>query len=239
MPDFSHIETRRALHRLAWALAIVVAFGTYVFSSPHSPLSDLTLVHHGAYLEIAVPDSMTISATTTGMILVMRTTHTASILGQGAESFVQGSASIESPIVLHPGEQAYITPGQSPTGTSFRNNTCAGYLAQFQEFTPPLPDSCPLPEYFGGDKSCASYIRTLPQCEIVYNDTRISRLSKQCRAFVANEFNYNSCMRTSKIAFGEWRIYAPGIETFEDEPAIDLYDSDRTYIGTFSRRANR
>jgi len=228
-------ETWHAIRALTIALGVYIIVGSGIHTPEKSPLQGISLIHHGAFLEISVPSDFPHTATTTGLIVVARHTKVASVLGKGSEHFVQGAVNSEADVLLHPGESAYISAGESPTGTSFRVNACTGYLSQFQTFIPPLNRPCPTPLYTGGEASCAHYVSSLSSCEIVYNDIAFPKLSKQCRAFVASEFTYNGCTRSTPVTFYEWRLFTPGISSFENEPVIDLYDQSRRIIGSFQQ----
>ncbi len=65
------------------------------------------------------------------------------VIPQGTLTFVTGAAPVQQLVALAPGDRAIITTGVSPVGTSFRVNSCSGYLNQVATFTPALQMNCP------------------------------------------------------------------------------------------------
>lgn len=157
-------------------------------------------------------------------------------------------------VILNRGERAIVTtamPGtQSPYRiTSFKENSCSGYLENMDEyaFTPPLNQSCPNPSLEPGQENlepaCRDLISTLSSCRVPRFDTKDSqgepcsncvngkRVSSQCYAFIQERFNYQGCIayhqndpnfsgRTWRIFLGRgWEMWA------EDYESIELFNS--------------
>lgn len=137
---------------------------------------------------------------------------------RGANLFLLGNLNEQQDISLNPGFSAIVMSGFSPVGTSFRENTCSGYLAQSQQFEPSLSETCPehsdsLPLTADnirtyGD-SCFDYLRSLPSC--TFPTSFPTTISSACRLFVSNHFSYNGCVQDNRGRPGfqsdTWRIY--------------------------------
>lgn len=136
----------------------------------------------------------------------------------GVATYQQGSANATEPIVLYPGEEAIVSTGRSPIGTSFRINKCSEYLTQFQEFIPSLSSQCPAPideasdsldRSVYTDNTCLDYIDTLQTCRI--DLTPPTNLSEACRSFIFNRLTYQGCVQEHRNDFDfktkQWRIY--------------------------------
>lgn len=160
-----------------------------------------------------------------------------------------GRVNTTEPILLYPGERAYITTGESPIGVSFRENMCTGYLSQFQDFYPSLSRSCPRPidemERFGSidldNDNCYDYVERLPSCRIVLDEAEDEDISRSCKNFVVRELTYTGCVENHRydIDFdrGVWRIYL-GLDVDDDEDEDepdDLWRSEREIIKLMDR----
>ncbi|MCE9643839.1 hypothetical protein K8Q93_01135 [Candidatus Parcubacteria bacterium] len=128
-----------------------------------------------------------------------------------------GSINVEQTIYARGGDRLYLVSGRSPTGYSFRVNSCMGYFTRLQAFTPSLDTQCIRPETYKLpqrpnqlEDRCLDYLESLPSC-FLPTATIPQNLSQECQSFVANNYNYNSCLLGSKDKSGfyknEWRIY--------------------------------
>lgn len=137
-----------------------------------------------------------------------------------------------APIVLHPGETAYLITGESPIDASFRENECLGYFTK-KNFTPYLSQNCPSPQddydrYYTGntykDDGCYNLIRTLYSCDVPKNT---SGLSSSCYNFIDNHLTYSGCVAThrgdARFWGNAWRIYLGRTEITRS------HDSTRKY----------
>lgn len=172
-----------------------------------------------------------------GWSLVSTLTGKRGVIPQAADPFVLGALNRVLPVMLGSGDSAIIATGVSPVGVSFRESSCTGYLAQMQEFTPQLDNSCPAPsdilpaneqnyQTYGTD--CVDYVASIPSCE--FPAQMPSSLSANCRAFVQNNLSYNGCVSAhqSDIDFKRptWRLYlASGVDLWSDRhDVIKLLD---------------
>ena len=155
-----------------------------------------------------------------------------------------GELNEQNQIDLAPGGVAVITTGESPVGTSLRENECSGYLEQLQSYTPPIETQCPSPgnetaqatEY---GQSCADYVSSLPFC--TFPQTVPSGISAQCQAYVQTTFSYNGCVQTYEndptFASNDWRIYieyASHDLWHNDHDTIRLLDSQGETVAVTS-----
>lgn len=143
---------------------------------------------------------------------------TSAVLPRGVDVPVSGVVNPLQDIVLRPGERAIVVSGQPPIGASFRENKCIGYLGTFQNFSPRLPQNCPIPvdelaSFYGTsslhDPACVDYVETLPRCQTVIAPP--ASASSACQNFLTTYLHYNGCVNAHRhdIDFDgdTWRIY--------------------------------
>ena len=170
------------------------------------------------YLTLSVSSNAGVPVDITGWTLESDATGNAAVIPGGTPLPLSGIVNSAADIVLEPGQQAIILSGQSPIGASFQENKCIGYFANFQTFSPALPQSCPSPStelqtYYGPsyirDASCIDYVNTLNRCEAVL--TPPTTISGACQSFVLKYFNYNGCVQAHQndadFAGNTWRVY--------------------------------
>jgi hypothetical protein len=170
----------------------------------------------------------------------------------GAGLFQAGAANQAlTPILLSPGGEAVITSGKVPErnpypiNTSFRLNRCSGYLEDLPHynFTPRLSSDCPdpgeEPEVVNLPNQCYDFVRSLAACHDPeferrsdgrYVDDRPDELTLQCRQFVEERFNYQTCVEryrnTPEFYEDEWRVFLGSSWELwaERREHIQLYD---------------
>lgn len=200
-----------------------------VFGTP-SPYAKAVYLSNGArtaqnetaateYVAIAAAYGNSKPITITGWSLQSVISGVRVYIPSGVSPFTLGALNTLSPIQLEPGVSAVVATGLSPTGVSFRENKCTGYLEQFQSFTPSLSQSCPAPSEemplnastiaTYGD-TCVDFVQTLPYCRF-YTGFVPQGATAACSAFIGERLSYNGCVRQHKIDsdFFEntWRIY--------------------------------
>ncbi len=129
---------------------------------------------------------------------------------------IMGVPYITDDLEVTAGGQVIVSSGKSPIGESFQVNICSGYLGQFQTFTPALRNDCPEPlvalesSSANAELSCRTFVATLPRCQ-AYGGSFPSDLSSDCKLFVTEKLNYNSCVsdhnRESNFYLPEWRVF--------------------------------
>ncbi len=228
-----------------------VAYGT------PSPYQDIVSMSHSVSgagasnpinesIQIRVSPQTNVPVNVSGWTLESEATGAASIIPRGTEVPTSGIVNPAQDIVLLPGEQATVVSGYSPIGTSFKENKCIGYFAQFQHFSPPLPQNCPVPSdeliaHAGfplHDASCIDYIRGLPRCTTALSPPM--NISSACQSFAVTYLNYNGCVDTHKndadFSGSTWRIYLGRTAPFfhPQHDVVKLLDAKGNTVAAFS-----
>lgn len=223
--------------------------GTATSQSAHSisiERSSVGLVYSNPSQEfILLTNSGAVGVSLSGYRLVSRKTHLSATLPDGVEVARSGSVNPNTPITLRPGDRALVTTGSSPVGTSFRENSCVGYLGQFQSFYPPLIKSCPLPSsevsraYSGSDKgSCTSFAARISQCSTLVSGSGQS--SPSCMNFLQSTLSYNPCVEAHQqdpgFASANWRVYlGQNSELWaNDHDTVTLVDPSGKEVDSFT-----
>jgi hypothetical protein len=188
----------------------------------------------------------------TGWKFISMQTGNSATIGTAAVVPVSGAVNTTGAIILHPGNTAYFTSGRSPTGISFRENICAGYLDQYQQLTPIIALQCPSPtaEYVdtygdrpNDDPNCLNFVNSLAQCE---NVTRLpitsdgNPLSSRCYSFATQHLSYNSCVANHSKDIGfpgtVWHFFFGRSTELWAQPhdTIKLVDSSGKTVDVFS-----
>lgn len=170
------------------------------------------------YLTIRTASNMPERITVTGWRIESTATSLGATLLQAAELPFQGTLNPQGPVVLGPGQTAYIVTGRSPNGTSFRTNLCTGYFEQFQNFEPRLRLDCPSPETEADaflttgeyNDECHSIVRSLSRCTFNTQSVPLSA-GTRCEQLIHSELSYNGCMNRHKndpkFYKNEWYLY--------------------------------
>lgn len=152
----------------------------------------------------------------TGWRLVSGSSGRGARIPEGAALPRSGRVNDTGRIVLQPGEQAIVVTGESPTGVSFKENKCIGYLSKAQRFHPSLGSSCPaaydeFDRFFSGnelrDDRCYELMQQTSSC----TTPKDSGMSRACIALIDDYLTYNGCVEHHRYDtdFDErtWRIY--------------------------------
>lgn len=169
------------------------------------------------YVTVRLASSASSGISITGWTIRSEVTGASLVIPSGTQVLRAGKVNQTAAIVLAPGEEAIITTGRSPAGSSFRENLCTGYLGQYQEYVPSLDAACPVPlaefdEYFTDDTNgeCETFVRSIGYCET--EPDLPSRLPASCERFIEERLTYNGCVnaheRDSNFAIPTWRIFA-------------------------------
>lgn len=206
------------LARLEGQAAELAAFGS---PSPYRDQVEIVSVRPSEdeameYVTIRLSSSATAPIAISGWRLYSNATGKSAVIPYGTELPRSGFNSL-GVITLKPGEEALLTTGSSPIGTSFRENMCVGYFAERDRFNPSLWSSCPAPldefdRYYQGNKldddECYYYLQSQSSCT---NVPTKSDLSNACRALIDTYLDYSGCVTAhryeSRFVDDTWRIY--------------------------------
>ena len=100
-----------------------------------------------------------------------------------------------SDIRMKNGDTVYLYSASAPF--NLRINECSGYINQFANFQPQIPENCPQVDYsqiqnFTGQ--CRQYIETLGGCQAPdMSNVEIPRTDYACQDYLENNFTYKSC----------------------------------------------
>ncbi len=197
------------------------------------------------YLQIAANYSNTESVDIAGWTLESALTGTHVVIPPGASPFIANSANVLGPVTLDPGALALVSSAPSPVGVSFRENTCTGYLGQFQTFSPPLSEACPAPsdvlpltetnlQQYGD--ACFDAITNISSCRFPQN---LSTVSAACRSYLTTSLSYNGCVQHNQFRSGfeenMWRVYlgTSGDLWRNSHDAIRLLDASGKTVSVF------
>ncbi len=198
------------------------------------------------YVVILVSGTSDTTVSTAGWKIVSKASGAGAPLPQGTEVPRSGRVNPLSPITLRGGDQMIVTTGRSPVGISFKENKCAGYFEENQDFNPSLQTNCPTPSqefsrfYDNEDDngSCAAYVRSIPYCA---TETRASgNISSSCENFVEKHLNYNGCVDTHKgdpdFLGSTWRVFLGSREELwrRDRETITLLDGQNKVIDSIT-----
>lgn len=170
----------------------------------------------------------------TGWELVSTSTDETVRIPKGTKIGHVSDTGLLSNIVVSPGEQVILTTGRSPLSSSFKENSCGGYLAANFTFTPSISTyACPSPvdelrTYYTGDAEgyvyCKKYLETVYGCNAL--EDAPTRVPSSCSSFMNSELTYEGCVANhqndSNFDGRTWRVY------FEEKR--DLWDDDHGTI---------
>ena len=202
------------------------------------------------YVELSVARTATRPVNITGWQLTSGTTGRTATVPVGVAVPTSGVVNPVTDILLGLGESAIIVSGKSPTGDSFRENKCIGYLGSFQTFTPALYQRCPsatrdLATLYGTsylrDLSCIDYVESLSTCQVPTR-VRSAGVTQTCRNLIETYINYNGCLSLHRYDTDfngrVWRIY---LGRDRDEPlwrtrheVVELLDREGRTVDAFS-----
>ncbi len=169
------------------------------------------------YVQIVASYANTAPVDITGWILESALSGTRVAIPPGASLFLANTVNPLEAVTLHPGGLALVSSDKSPTGVSFRENMCSGYLGQFQPFSPPLSEECPSPTRvlplteenlvrYGED--CFDALASLPSCRF---PQVLDNVSGACKAYLSEFLSYNGCVESNRFRStfpkNMWRLF--------------------------------
>lgn len=145
-----------------------------------------------------------------------------------------------SDIWLSSGDSADVSTGLSPLAMNFHANNCFGWLNNLYSLGYSL-DYCPggfkLGDLAGLDSACQDLILRSSSCETLSDDV-LNKQSSQCRVWVEQNMNYNSCVanhQSDSDFYKGWKIYIgnnnPIFDSLHDR--IELRDQNGILIDIY------
>ncbi|MEK7143924.1 MAG: hypothetical protein AAB820_01145 [Patescibacteria group bacterium] len=136
---------------------------------------------------------------------------------QAVEIYSPRGLNNEGDIVLSSAGFVNIYDGKSPISRNLRLNKCAGYLQNFYDFKPSLPQNCPaIPRssYIHLSGECQTYIMSLGGCKLpstsFVNSLPGSEQGNACRMYL-NTVGYGTCFKKHRydndFLSNEWRVW--------------------------------
>ena len=186
-----------------------VSFGAVYGASATDPARE--------YLEIQAHYANQREINISGWRIQSLKTGRTAVIGTAVETPLTGSGGTPGAVVLRPGERAIIGSGRSPIGVSFRVNKCSGYLAQFQDFSPPLVPQCPaaVAELYASnsalssESTCVQAAGRIVPCKTLTASP--SGVSGACGSYLTRITSYNVCVQAHQndadFRQGEWRVF--------------------------------
>lgn len=174
------------------------------------------------YVTLTAANGNTKDVYITGWQLESYVTESEGTIPLGARALSDHKSDTDEPILLKPGEFAYVITGATPLDVSFRENRCTGYLHEYGDFNPALKKNCPLASdellLYGEDEvheddECFDYVAKINKCELVDKDQLDDAgLRSSCDAFILRVLDYEGCYirHNEESGFydgGAWRIY--------------------------------
>jgi len=221
------------------------SFKVIGFSPSYSQLKILTIKASGSSDLDEYVTVINYSATSidiTGLIIKNKNNDAFSIPG-GSEYLQLGSSYSPKDIILEPNKKADIFSGPSPIGKNFLLNKCIGYLNNFYNFSPRLPQECPRPidqDIISLNENCRNYINSLPVCATPdTGDIRVG-YDKQCTDYLTSTLNYSGCVMRYQVDPDflkiDWYLYLNRTSGFwnDSHDEAELVDKDGNLISSYS-----
>jgi hypothetical protein len=150
-------------------------------------------------------------------------------------------------VVLNEGDEVVVTTGGSPSGGSFRENKCTGYLDN-DRFVPALATrSCPAPLDELGDffptqassyEACREVVRSFVRCEEPRDVPR--EASRECENFIETRLSYQGCVlghsKDADFLGRTWRVFlGRSAELWRsDNEVLKLLDREGRTVDVYS-----
>lgn len=170
------------------------------------------------YLTLTVTSRADAPIDITGFALASGKYKERTLIPYGVETYIIGQTQKSERIVARPGDRIIVSSSKSPVGSSFRENICTGYLAQYQNFTPSLSKNCPRPTsefdtlYKGPSfdaNLCRTHVASIRSCE--YSSYAPRQLPSACKPFVDEYLHHNGCVvahrNEENFTTNTWRVY--------------------------------
>lgn len=145
-------------------------------------------------------------------------------------------SAVPKDIILQNYSYLNIYSNKSAINQNIRLNKCAGYLENFYNFIPSLPQNCPIiyesrSEIAGLAGYCQSYIYSLGSCKLpdatIYNSFPGTNEGNACRAYL-NTISYGACLKKHSkdedFFKNEWWVWVDKIILDPIHDRLRLFD---------------
>lgn len=160
---------------------------------------------------------------------------------QGIEKYQ--SLVLPHDIFVKRGDKIFLIGGKSPLGRrkNFRLNKCFGYFLSSLNFFPWFSKNCPKPslkEISHLNPYCQDFILRLSRCKIPdYSDNFKVRANLECKSFIRETFNYNSCFKKHSkdedFLKSYWYIYTSPDVAHKLHDTLYLYDKNGLLVDKY------
>ena len=153
--------------------------------------------------------------------------------------------SVPKDIILQNYGYINIHSNKSAVNQNIRLNKCAGYLENFYNFVPSLPQSCPLiyesrSEISGLAGYCQSYIYSIGSCKLpdaaIYNSFPGTEEGNACRNYL-NTISYGSCLKKHSkdddFFKNEWWLWVDKIILDQTHDRLRLFDEKKLLVDEY------
>lgn len=147
----------------------------------------------------------------------------------------------EEDIYLENGHTLYMYSAVSPVGRNLRMNKCLGYLEDYLDFTPPLPQTCPVIDRseisrFSGQ--CQDVLLSVGPCRLPPVNPPVPFNDYACRSFL-DTLNYGGCVsryrRDSDFLGKEWRVWYGTSDVLDNRhDRLLLFDENGKLVDVYS-----
>lgn len=184
----------------------------------------------------------------TGLTIQSGVTTNRQTIGKGWKLYFPTNIGGTDPILLRPGNRAYLISGRSPmggfvSGDGFEANLCSGFLTKGKNIYPSLHAQCPLPKDYPLppppnelSDACYDFVKTIPRCTVPTAIPKSLQSDGSCQSFVFTKINYSQCVNnfkdTPRFFSGEWRVYFGRSTTLwrTNREIVELVDTDGKLI---------
>lgn len=163
---------------------------------------------------------------------------------QAIADFQPFGSSARSDIILTAGQTVNLYSGRSANGLDFRLNKCTGYLNNYYNFEPDLPNACPALDKSGSrlfSSACQDFARSIYGCRVP-TANELNRFAGAndgaCHAFLES-INYGGCYQEHRADSGffsnEWRIWLNRNFDFDRRhDRLLLFDENNLLVDEYS-----
>jgi len=143
-------------------------------------------------------------------------------------------------IYMKNGDMLSIYSNSSAIGINFRLNECMGYLANTNNFVPPLNFSCPTTdrsEIINFTGQCQNYVTSLNSCQMPAPNPPISIYDYSCRSYL-DKLNYGGCFSKHRSDYNflsnQWYAWSGSQFLDFQHDRLLLFDSNGLLVAEYT-----